>query len=131
MRALALFQGGYFFISGLWSLVSIETFMLVTGPKTDIWLVHTVGALVIAISVPLIKAGVTSRIDEPVIILASATALALASVEIVYVSKEVISPIYAADAALELLMATAWLGIVFKRRRISIDQQSVPKGRNT
>lgn len=42
---LSLLQGLYYSISGIWPLLSIDTFMAVTGPKTDIWLVKTVGVL--------------------------------------------------------------------------------------
>jgi hypothetical protein len=33
-------------MTGLWPLVSIGTFQQVTGPKTDLWLVKTVGVLI-------------------------------------------------------------------------------------
>jgi hypothetical protein len=34
-------QGIYYLLTGLWPLVSIGTFQMVTGEKTDVWLVHT------------------------------------------------------------------------------------------
>jgi hypothetical protein len=43
---LALVQGGYYVLTGLWSLVSPRTFQAVTGKKEDYWLVKTVGVLV-------------------------------------------------------------------------------------
>ena len=46
LAGLLWFQGGYYLIMGAWPLVSLETFEMVTGPKTDHWLVQTVGALV-------------------------------------------------------------------------------------
>ncbi len=36
-------QGLYYTVSGLWPLISLRTFTLVTGPKVDLWLVKTVG----------------------------------------------------------------------------------------
>jgi hypothetical protein len=44
--SVALVQGLYFLMTGLWPLVSIGTFQHVTGPKIDLWLVNTVGVLV-------------------------------------------------------------------------------------
>jgi hypothetical protein len=38
-RFVPWIQGLYYTISGMWAQVSIDTFMMVTGPKTDIWLV--------------------------------------------------------------------------------------------
>jgi hypothetical protein len=42
-------QGFYFLVTGVWPLFSIETFTIVTGPKTDVWLVKTFSALITAI----------------------------------------------------------------------------------
>src|SRR5438270_11614006 len=47
MTVLYLVQGVYYLLTGVWPLVSIDTFQMVTGPKTDLWLVQTVGALII------------------------------------------------------------------------------------
>mgnify|MGYP003293179536 CR=1 FL=1 len=44
-RATLLAQGGFYVLSGVWPLVSMRTFELVTGPKTDDWLVRMVGLL--------------------------------------------------------------------------------------
>src|SRR5690606_5458945 len=40
-------QGLYFFLTAVWPLLHIESFQLVTGFKTDIWLVDTVAFLLI------------------------------------------------------------------------------------
>lgn len=50
-RPIAGVQGIYFLLTGLWPLVSIESFQWVTGPKTDLWLVYCVGCLVAVIGV--------------------------------------------------------------------------------
>jgi hypothetical protein len=59
--SVALIQGTYFFMTGVWPLVSIDTFQRVTGPKVDLWLVNTVGVLVAVIGAALILAGVRGR----------------------------------------------------------------------
>ncbi|MFH5804425.1 hypothetical protein ACG2DA_10255, partial [Alienimonas sp. DA493] len=48
-RRLLVGQGLYYVATGVWPLVHIRSFEFVTGPKTDDWLVQTVGALVLAI----------------------------------------------------------------------------------
>ena len=45
-RGVAVMQGLYFLATGAWPLVSMDTFLRVTGPKTDLWLVNAVGLLV-------------------------------------------------------------------------------------
>jgi hypothetical protein len=48
MVRLAARQGVYYLLTGVWPLPSIGSFQRVTGPKTDLWLVRTVGVLVAA-----------------------------------------------------------------------------------
>ena len=47
------FQSAYYILTGLWPLVHFASFELVTGPKTDDWLVRMVGLLVVLIGVTL------------------------------------------------------------------------------
>jgi hypothetical protein len=105
---VALVQGVYFLITGVWPLVSMKTFLLITGPKTDLWLVKTVGLILAVIGGVLIYAQRTATINPPVILLAIGVALALALVEFIYVIKRVISPIYLADAFAELILILWW-----------------------
>ena len=51
---ISLAQGLFYFLTGVWALVSIDTFQKVTGPKTDLWLVKTVGVLFRVIGIGLI-----------------------------------------------------------------------------
>jgi hypothetical protein len=106
---VALVQGIYFFVFGIWPIISMSTFLKVTGPKTDLWLVKTVGLTLAVIGLALIVAYVNAEISTSLVILAVGSALSLAVVEFVYVAKRVISPIYLADAAVELLLIGWWV----------------------
>jgi hypothetical protein len=106
---VALAQGIYFFISGIWPILSMSTFLKVTGPKTDLWLVKTVGLILVVIGVVLIVAQVNREINTSIIVLAIGSAFSLILVEVVYVVKRVISPIYLADALIELLLIGWWV----------------------
>jgi hypothetical protein len=58
---ILLVQGIYWLVTGVWGLVDIVSFMKVTGPKTDVWLVKTVSVLIVVISLslcPALEAGV-------------------------------------------------------------------------
>jgi len=61
---VAFVQAWYYLVTGVWPLVNISSFQLVTGPKTDLWLVKTVGVLVTVISVTLLIAAYRQRTDE-------------------------------------------------------------------
>jgi hypothetical protein len=103
-----LIQGIYFLITGVWPILSMRTFLLITGPKTDLWLVKTVGLILATIGAVLIYAQVTATVNPPIVLLAVGAALSLIVVEVVYVAKRVISPIYLLDAFVELVLIIAW-----------------------
>lgn len=46
---IAMIQGLYYLLTSLWGLLHIESFMMVTGPKFDIWLVKMVSVLIIVL----------------------------------------------------------------------------------
>ncbi len=106
--AVAFVQGIYFLVTGIWPLISMRTFLAVTGPKTDLWLVKTVGLILAVIGAVLIYAQMTTAVNPPVAFLAIGAAASLTVVEIVYVLKKVISPIYLGDAFVEILLMIWW-----------------------
>jgi hypothetical protein len=105
---LSFVQGAYFALTGLWPLVSIGTFMRVTGPKTDIWLVKTVGVIVLAIGGVLLVAGARGAVTLEIHLLAVASAAGLAGIDIYYAVKGTIARIYLADAAAQIALTALW-----------------------
>jgi hypothetical protein len=106
---VATLQAAYFLITGIWPLVHLPSFMAVTGPKHDRWLVRTAGVLITAIGVALAVAAWRDDVDPAMIVLAIAAAVGLAAIDVVYVAKRVISPIYLGDALCEAALVTGWL----------------------
>jgi hypothetical protein len=105
----ALFQGIYYLATGLWPIVHIQSFLLVTGPKTDLWLVKTVGVLVAVVGAVLIAASRRRRITDEIILLAVGSALGLAVIDLVYALSGRIPLIYLGDAAFEIGLAALWI----------------------
>jgi energy-converting hydrogenase Eha subunit E len=105
---VALVQGIYFLVTGIWPLISMGTFLAVTGPKKDLWLVKTVGLILAVIGAVLIFAQQTAAVNTPVAFLAIGAAASLTIVEIVYVLKKGISPIYLGDAFVEIILMIWW-----------------------
>lgn len=115
---LCLVQGVYYLATGIWPLVSIETFQQVTGFKTDHlvtgreadhWLVNTVAVLVIAVGLVLCYASWHRRPAAEVWLLAVASAIGLTAIDVIYVQRQTILPIYLADAAAEVVLIVAWV----------------------
>src|SRR5687767_1429645 len=98
LEVVAWVQAGYFFVTGVWPLVDIRSFMAVTGPKVDVWLVRTVGVLVGVVGVVIGMAAWRHAITAEVMVLAVGCAAGLAAIDVVYVVKRVIARVYLMDA---------------------------------
>ncbi|HSE84221.1 MAG TPA: hypothetical protein VLB01_06715 [Thermodesulfobacteriota bacterium] len=112
-RIVLLGQSIYFLLTGIWPLISIESFQAVTGPKVDLWLVKMVGLLAAAIGLNLLVATVYKRLMLETFILAIGSAASFAIIDIVYALSGRISPIYLLDAAVQvaliILISIGWL----------------------
>jgi energy-converting hydrogenase Eha subunit E len=108
MEWVALGQGCFYVLSGVWPLVSMGTFLRVTGPKTDLWLVKTVAALIAVIGLVLLLAAARQEVMASVVLLAVGAAASLAVIDVVYVIKRVIGPVYLLDAVAELGLVFWW-----------------------
>src|SRR5215217_901735 len=107
-RLVALGQSVFYVLTGIWPLVSISTFQKVTGPKADLWLVKTVGVLVTVIGAVIGMAGVHRHVSPEIPLLAAGSAASLAAIDVIYVSKKRIRPVYLLDAAAEVGLIVMW-----------------------
>lgn len=117
VRPVLLAQSLLYLVTGPWPLLHMASFEAVTGAKTDDWLVHTVGLLLAVIGGVLLAASRRPSIDRLFLLLAIGTALALAAVEIFYVSRGAISRIYLLDTGIELVFAALLVTALLRTRR--------------
>jgi hypothetical protein len=110
---VALAQGGYWLVTGLWPLLHYRSFEKVSGPKREPWLVKTVGALVAVVGGTLLGSGLRKRITPALRFLGLGSAGSLAAVDTVYAGRGRISPVYLGDALVEGALAAAWLASKF------------------
>lgn len=78
---VAVGQGLFYLITGIWPLLSINSFQKVTGPKFDLWLVKTVGALVTVIGSVLTLAGIRRHIPREIKLLAIGSAVGFTGID--------------------------------------------------
>ena len=107
-NALAWTQSAFYLATGLWPIVSLRTFEAVTGPKAEGWLVKTVGGLIATAGAALGSAAAARRVTPEIAMIGAGCAATLAAIDIVYVRRRRIPPIYLADAAIELALVAAW-----------------------
>src|SRR3954471_24002567 len=100
--------GIYYLLTGAWPVVHIGSFMALTGRKRDTWLVKAVGAVLAVLGARYLSE--TRRGEErrrATELTAASVALTLAAADAWYVARGRISPIYLADAAVQLAVAAA------------------------
>lgn len=113
MRRIFFIQGSYYIASGIWPIIHMDSFMWVTGEKTDLWLVKMVGLLSCAIGVTLFAARQSP--GRIAVVLVAASTLAFAAIDIYYSATGVISKIYLGDAAIQLTLLAVLLVVGQKR----------------
>lgn len=99
----------YYMITGVWPIVHIESFIWVSGPKYDIWLVKTAGILILVVGGVILSAGISRRITFEIFLLSIGCAIGLTVIDVYYVAVDRIWKIYLLDAAGEVLLIIAWL----------------------
>jgi hypothetical protein len=110
IQSMLAAQGIYYILTGLWPLASMQSFELVTGLKTDDWLVQTVGLLLAVIGTALLARPRGTRPTADTRLLAGGTALAIGGIDVWVVLTGQAPSIYLADAAVEVafLLSTVW-----------------------
>ena len=114
-RTALTVQGGYYVVTGVAPFVSRRAFEAVTGPKTEWWLVETVGAIVTAVGAALLSGARSGRITPELRGLAAGCAASLAAIDTVYVARRRIAPTYLLDAVAQLAVL-AGLRMAVRRR---------------
>ena len=107
-RRAALIQGVVYVVSGVWPLVHLRSFEMITGPKVDKWLVRTVGVLITVVGAVLLSAHRNNRVTPEIRTLAVGSALGVTAIDVFYVLRRRISPVYLLDALLELFLVWLW-----------------------
>lgn len=117
-----LVQGMYVLLTAVWALADIQSFMYITGPKTDVWLVRTVGVLLICISLFFLLS--SKKSEEPrVTLTALVFSFGLAYIDFYYTLNNTIRWVYALDGIVESMFGLLWLYFLFSPRKGSISEQ--------
>jgi hypothetical protein len=106
--ALARLHGGANLLGGLWPLLHLRSFEAVFGPKVDRWLVKTVSGLLVVNGLTQLLSGRSRDGLLQARRVGTGTASVLAAIDLMYVPARRISPMYLADAAVEIGWIVLW-----------------------
>jgi len=109
LNLTAKLQGAYWLLTGIWPFVHLRSFLWVTGPKEDIWLLYTVSVLITVVGAVLLLAGFSRRVTPEIKWLGIAGAVGLAGIDSYYALSDVIRNVYLLDAAGELVLVLLWV----------------------
>ncbi|WP_370898422.1 hypothetical protein [Chryseobacterium gossypii] len=106
---IPLLQAVYFLITAVWPLVHIKSFLYVTGPKTDIWLVQTVAVLLLPYSLLFFYLAFAKKILNIHALVGGISALGLGVIELYYYLQGTLKWVYFVDAIIEICFFIYWL----------------------
>jgi hypothetical protein len=111
-KTALMLQGMYIFLTALWPIVDINSFMVITGPKTDTWLVKTVAVSLICVSLFFLLSSPKSE-DLVVTFIACIFSFGFAYIDFFYSLNKTIRWVYAIDGIIEILFGILWLYFLF------------------
>jgi hypothetical protein len=123
-RLLVWTQSSYTLITALWPIVDIKSFMIVSGYKTDIWLVKTVSVLLMTISITLGLHLFILSDKRTAVVLGSLTAAALIIIDFYYALTNVINDIYMLDGLIELIFLFLWVYIALRLKKLGLAEKA-------
>jgi hypothetical protein len=107
-QAVLIVQGAYYTLTGLWPIVDIESFQSVTGPKTDLWMLRTLGLLLAIVGSVLLFSTRHGKPPLEIVVLALAMATALLLVDFIVVFSRTVPLRYLFDAVMQAGLIFWW-----------------------
>ena len=100
-------QGTYYLVSGPPAIVCPRTFQALTGPKRDMWLAKTLGGLITIIGAVLLAGTRSNEPSSDLKLLASGSALALGTSDLIFGGKGRNTGVYYLDAVVQAALVAA------------------------
>lgn len=99
----------YQLATSCWALLDLDSFMAVTGYKTDQWLVKTVALLLLCLNAPVFYCLLKNNLPRILEGQQISMSTALIAVDVYYSLTGVISKIYLLDAHVQFVAILLWL----------------------
>jgi hypothetical protein len=109
IQYILVVQGIYYLATGLWGAVDIRSFMIVTGPKTDVWLIKTVSLLLSIAGITYLISAREKQLTIALKVLIPAVAGVLLFIDVYYNFKGIISNVYLVDGFIQFVFVLVWL----------------------
>lgn len=114
LRTIPYLQGIYYILTGIWRLINIESFIRVTGAKTDIWLVQTVGLLLLPYGLLCFYIANNAQKNLIIAMALALCSVCLAGINVYYYLRNDISWVYSVDIVIEMIFLVYWILYIYK-----------------
>jgi hypothetical protein len=102
-------QGIYTILTSLWPIIHIKSFLFITGPKTDVWLVKLVSLLLLCMGISFLMEVSQKHLSVTIKQLALNSAVVLFVVDLYYSYYNIIPEVYVIDGFIQLLFICLWM----------------------
>ncbi|MFC4163401.1 hypothetical protein ACFOWU_07050 [Epilithonimonas zeae] len=106
-------HGCYYTLTSVWPLLHLDSFLNVTGGKTDIWLVRTVSIALLPYGLLSFYIAFSKRKSPIVALTCALCCFGLALVDAFYYMAGVIKWVYLIDAAIQMIFLLYWINYMF------------------
>lgn len=111
------FQGAYYALTGLWALVSLESFSRVTGHAGDPFEMHSIAAMALVLGLFFIRSAREPSLRRPAGALALGIAVAVLVPELIYLPQIGNPVLFWVDFAEETAVAVVLAAILLPPRK--------------
>jgi len=112
-RDTVVWLGLYYIGTGLWPILHLPSFLAVTGPKKETWLVQVFGALIASLGFSVILHRNAGPASAGV---GLSAAFVLAASDVYFVGRRRIRPTYLLDAVVEVVLAAGLARRIMRSR---------------
>jgi hypothetical protein len=117
-RSILLVQATYTFITAVWPIVHIQSFMDVSGYKRDVWLVKTVAAILIPVALCLMTYRYIHTDRRPALVLGGLLAFAFIIIDFYYSLTDVIADVYMVDGFVQIAFLSCWIYVAVRHKAV-------------
>ena len=117
LKFILIFQGLYYSLTGLWAIVSLDSFSRITEHRGEPFEMHSIAGMALVIGLFFIWSAFKEELRRPVGFLALGLVLAISIPELVYLPKIGNPTLFWVDFAEETIVGLFLIFILFNKSR--------------
>jgi len=117
MAVVGLAQGLYYFVTGLWPLLSFATYQSMTGIAATGGMAQMFGVSLVIMAIVIAMASIRQAVSLEILVLAVGSGAVIALAEFVLVAQRILPKVYLIDMVARIVLIGLWVSAWTIRRR--------------